>query len=58
MDDQPDEFKSDAAFMAWLKGVFPEWESEYSGHIRDMYDAWEAGRQHQRDEDRLNSDHE
>jgi hypothetical protein len=50
------EMLADEPFMEWLKEVYPDWESEYSGNLIGLHDAWKAGMEHQRDEDRRNHD--
>lgn len=42
-----EEFNRDEDFMKWLTAYFANaggWESEYSGNIKAMHDAWLAGR--------------
>lgn len=50
--------KADEAFMKWIAEYLPDWEQEYSGDIFAMHDAFNAGRDAQRDDDHVNSDHE
>jgi hypothetical protein len=42
------EFESDEWFMKFLRELRPEnpdwWESEYSGNLRNMYAAYQAGK--------------
>lgn len=42
------EFESDEGFMRFLRDLDPErpdwWECEYSGNLRNMYAAYQAGK--------------
>ena len=38
------EMNADLAFMRWLRVYLPQYETEYSGDLLGMYDAWAASR--------------
>ena len=37
------ELTKNPEFFAWLKGFNSDWESEYSGNIKSLLLAWQAG---------------